>query len=146
VEPQERPVINSRGELIDELEVRPRPYDERFLDQIPLSKIREIAMFKFGLATLLAITITFASAHAFDNNYGADRAASYFGEFGLQGLAVAGRGRVPMFEGRSGYYAGTPDYGPAYAPPYAPARSPVCWVQYLTVENSNTLIPQTICR
>jgi hypothetical protein len=102
-------------------------------------------MFKVGLASLVAITITFASAHSFDNNYGADRAASYFGEFGLQGLAAAGRGRV--FEGRSfGYDAEASEAATAYGPAYAPARRAVCWVQFLTLANSNTLIPQTICR
>ncbi len=95
-------------------------------------------MFKVGLTALVAIPLTFASAQAFDNS-GAARAAAAFAQFGLQGLAVAGR---PA-------YGGAPPLGPyEEAPVSPPAYTPVCRTRYVTVANGNTLtnMPITICR
>ena len=47
-------------------------------------------MFKVALTALVAMPLTFASADAFDN-FGPDNAAAAFGQYGLQGLGVAGR-------------------------------------------------------
>ena len=100
-------------------------------------------MFKIGLMALIAIPLAFDSAKAVDNSAGAN-AASAFGQFGLAGLAVAG---APPFG--YGYppfgppVVSTPVGSPAYTPPV-----PVCWTQYLTIANGNTLVnfPNTICR
>jgi hypothetical protein len=101
-------------------------------------------MFKVGLTTLVAIPLTFASAQAFDN-FGADRAAAAFGQFGLQGLAVAGRARADVGFPPLGPYEEAPIGAPAYGPP---AYTPVCRTRYATVANGNTLmnVPITICR
>ena len=102
-------------------------------------KPRVPAMFKIGLAALIAIPLAFSSAKAVDNA-GAANAAAAFGEFGLAGLAVAGRAPA-------GY-----GYGPFGPPVYTPAGPPVytpeCWTQYVTIANGNTLVnlPNTICR
>jgi hypothetical protein len=106
-----------------------------------LLKTREPAMFKIGLMALSAILLTFASAKAVDNAASANAAAA-FGQFGLQGLAVAGR---------------APDGNvfPPLGPPFVadtsvgpPVYTPVCWTQFVTVANGNTLVnfPNTICR
>jgi hypothetical protein len=103
-------------------------------------KMPGAAMFKIGLLVLGAIPLTFASAKAIDgqvrdirpiDNAASDNAAAAFGQFGVAGLAVAGQ--VPAAE----YTLGAP---PAYAP--------VCWTQYVTTANGNTLVnfPYTICR
>jgi hypothetical protein len=100
-------------------------------------------MFKIGLAALSAIPLTFASAKAIDNAASAN-AASAFGQFGLAGLAVAGRAPA-TFEYPSFYRS----FGqPAYAPVGPPVYTPVCWTQYVTIANGNTLVnfPNTICR
>ena len=102
-------------------------------------KTRGPAMFKIGLTALSAIPLTFASAKAVDNAASANAAAA-FGQFGLAGLAVAGR--AP-----SGY--GFPPFGPpVYTPVGPPVYTPVCWTQYVTIANGNTLVnfPNTICQ
>ena len=94
-------------------------------------------MFKIGLAALVAIPLTFASAKAIDNAASANAAAA-FGQFGVAGLALAGRASA-------GYpYFATPEYTPVAPPVY----TPVCWTQYVTIANGNTLVnfPNTICR
>ena len=91
-------------------------------------------MFKIGLTALIAIPLTFASAKAVDN------AAAAFGQFGLAGLAVAGRAPA-------GY--GYPPFGPpVYTPVGPPVYTPVCWTQYVTLANANTLVnwSNIICR
>jgi hypothetical protein len=96
-------------------------------------------MFKIGLMALSAILLTFASAKAVDNAASANAAAA-FGQFGLAGLAVAGRAPAAY---------GYPPFGtPAYAPVGPPVYTPVCWTQYVTIANGNTLVnfPNTICR
>jgi hypothetical protein len=96
-------------------------------------------MFKVGLTALVAIPLTFASAKAFDN-LGSERAAAAFAQFGLQGLAVAGRASVDT---------GAAPFGPSEETPVAPpAYAPVCWTRYVTVANGNTLmnVPFTVCR
>jgi hypothetical protein len=96
-------------------------------------------MFKVGLTALVAVPLTFASAKAFDNS-GSARAAAAFAQFGLQGLAVAGR--APANNGVS-------LFGPSVETPVGPpAYTPVCWTRYATVANGNTLVnvPITICR
>ena len=94
-------------------------------------------MFKIGLTALAAMPLTFASAKAIDNA-ASDYAAAAFGQFGVAGLAVAGR-----------VHAQYPTFGPpVYAPVGSPVYTPVCWTQYVTIANGNTLvnIPNTICR
>jgi hypothetical protein len=94
-------------------------------------------MFKIGLMALSAIPLTFASAKAFDTA-ASDNAAAAFGQFGLAGLALAGR--AP---------AAYPPFGPpAYTPVGPPVYTPVCWTQYVTIANGNTLVnwPNIICR
>jgi hypothetical protein len=104
-------------------------------------------MFKFGLTALAAIPLTFATAQAFDNG-GAGRADAAFAQFGVQGLALAGRARG--FDGLTAYgpSEGTPAgfYGETLVAP--PAYRPVCWTEYLTVAKANILanVPRTICR
>jgi hypothetical protein len=100
-------------------------------------------MFKIGLTALSVIPLTFASAKAVDNAASANAAAA-FGQFGVGGLAVAGRAphtfEYPLFY---------PSFGqPAYAPAGPPVYTPVCWTQYVTIANGNTLVnfPNTICR
>jgi hypothetical protein len=95
-------------------------------------------MFKIGLTTLSAILLTFASAKAVDNAASANAGAA-FGQFGLAGLAVAGRA--------SAEYGYSP-FGPVYTPVGPLAYTPVCWTQYVTIANGNTLVnfPNTICR
>ena len=87
------------------------------------------------LAPLLLAPLTFASAKAADNTAAANAAAA-FGQFGLAGLAVAGRAPAEY-----GYLP----FGP---PVYTPVGPPVCWTQYVTISNGNTLVnfPNTICR
>jgi hypothetical protein len=100
-------------------------------------------MYKIGLMVLSAISLTFASAKAVDNAAGANAAAA-FGQFGLTGLAVAGRAPA-TFEYPS-YY---PSFGQSvYTPAGPPVYTPVCWTQYVTIANGNTLVnfPNTICR
>ncbi len=94
-------------------------------------------MFKIGLTALSAIPLTFASAKAVDNAASANAAAA-FGQFGLAGLAVAGRAPAENLS------FGPPGYTTVSPPVYAP----VCWTQYVTIANGNTLdnIPNTICR
>jgi hypothetical protein len=96
-------------------------------------------MFKIGLTALSAILLTFASAKAVDNAASANAAAA-FGQFGLAGLAVAGRAPAgDVF----------PPFGPpVYTPVGPPVYTPVCWTQYVTIANGNTLVnfPNTICR
>ncbi len=102
-------------------------------------KTRVPAMFKIGLMTLSAIALTFASAKAVDNA-AAGNAAAAFGQFGLAGLAVAG-------QAPPGY--GYPPFGPpVYTPVGPPVYKPVCFTQYVTIANGNTLVnfPNTICR
>jgi hypothetical protein len=101
-------------------------------------KTRRPAMFKIGLTALSAILLTFASAKAIDNA-ASDNAAAAFGQFGLAGLAVAGQAPAGY-----GYGPGPPVYTPAGPPVYAP----VCWTQYVTIANGNTLVnfPNTICQ
>jgi hypothetical protein len=97
------------------------------------------AMFKVVLTALVGISVTAASAQAFDN-FGPDRAAAAFGQYGLQGLAVAGRARADD---------GVRLFGESEESPVAaPAYTPVCWTEYVTVANGNTLMnsPVTICR
>jgi hypothetical protein len=96
-------------------------------------------MFKIGLTALIAIPLTFGSAKAVDNAAGDDAAAA-FGQFGLAGLAVAGRAPA-------GYGYG-PFGPPVYAPAGPPVYTPVCWTQYVTIANGNTLVnfPRTICQ
>lgn len=96
-------------------------------------------MSKVLLMALVAAPLTFASAHAFDN-VGPGRAAAAFGEFGVQGLAVAGQGRSDEVVPLTGPYEAT-------SVP-APANAPVCWTRYVTVANGNTLVnaPVTVCR
>jgi hypothetical protein len=91
-------------------------------------------MFKIGLLALSAIPLTFASAKAIDNAASANAAAA-FGQFGLAGLAVAGQIPAPFGE-------------PVYTLVAPPVYTPVCWTQYVTTANGNTLInfPYTICR
>lgn len=91
------------------------------------------------LMALVAAPLTFASAQAFDN-FGPGRAASAFGQFGVQGLAVAGQDRSNEVVPLTGPYEDTPGAAPAYAP--------VCWTRYVTVANGNTLVnaPVTVCR
>lgn len=94
-------------------------------------------MFKIGLVALSVIPLTFASAKALDNA-ASDYAAAAFGQFGLNGLAVAGQVRAEY-----------PAFGqPVYAPVGSPVYTPVCWTQYVTTANGNTLVnlPYTICR
>ena len=96
-------------------------------------------MFKIGLTALSAIPLTFASAKAIDDAAAANAAAA-FGQFGLAGLAVAGRAPA-------GYEY--PSFStPLYTPVGPPVYTPVCWTQYVTIANGNTLInfPNTICR
>ncbi|MGH9677634.1 MAG: hypothetical protein ACRD36_11085 [Candidatus Acidiferrum sp.] len=96
-------------------------------------------MFKVGLTALTAIPLTFAPAKAFDND-GTARAAAGFAQFGLQGLAIAGRAPA---------YGGVPPFTPYEETPVGPpAYTPVCWTRYTTVANGNTLmnVPITICR
>jgi hypothetical protein len=91
-------------------------------------------MLKIGLTALSAISLTCASANAVDN------AAAAFDQFGVAGLAVAGRAAA-------GY--GYPPFGPpVYTPVDPPVYTPVCWTQYVTIANGNTLInlPNTICQ
>jgi hypothetical protein len=105
-------------------------------------KTRGSAMFKIGLTALSAIPLTFASANALDGNAASANAAAAFGQFGLAGLAVAGRAPAP-----AGY--GYPPFNPpVYTPVGPPAYTPVCWTQYVTIANGNTLVnfPNTICR
>jgi hypothetical protein len=100
------------------------------------------AIFKIGLIALSAIPLTFASAKAVDNDASA-KAAAAFGQFGLQGLAVAGRPTEYGF----------PPFGPPNTPVAdtsvgPPVYTPVCWTQFVTIANGNTLVnfPRTICR
>ena len=97
-------------------------------------------MVKIGLMALATIPLTFASAKAIDNA-ASDYAAAAFGQFGLQGLAVAGQARAEYLP------FGPPAYTPAGPPVYTP-YTPVCWTQYVTIANGNTLVnlPNTICR
>jgi hypothetical protein len=100
-------------------------------------------MSKVGLMALSGILLTFASAKAVDNAATAN-AATAFGQFGLGGLAVAGRAPA-TFEYPSFY----PSFGqPVYAPAGPPVYTPVCWTQYVTIATGNTLVnfPNTICR
>jgi hypothetical protein len=96
-------------------------------------------MFKIGIMALAAIPLTFASAKAIDNAASANAAAA-FGQFGLAGLAVAG-------QAPAGYGYG-PFGPPEYTPVGPPVYTPVCWTQYVTTANGNTLVnvPYTICR
>jgi hypothetical protein len=101
-------------------------------------------MFKVALTALIALPLTFASAQAFDNvNVGVNRAAAGFAQFGLQGMAAAGRPSADWGIPQFGYAGETFAGAPAYAP-YAPT----CWTRYVTVANGNTLVnmPYTICR
>ena len=95
-------------------------------------------MFKIGLTALSAITLTFASAKAVDNAASVNAAAA-FSQFGLQGLAVAGR--AP-----DGYEY--PPFGPPDTSVGPPVYTPVCWTRYVTIANGNTLVsfPNTICQ
>jgi hypothetical protein len=95
-------------------------------------------MFKMGLMALTAIPLTFASAKAIDNAASANAAAA-FGQFGLAGLAVAG-------QAPAGYGYGP--FAPEYTPVGPPVYTPVCWTQYVTIANGNTLVnsPYTICQ
>ena len=100
-------------------------------------------MFKIGLTALIAIPLAFESAKAVDNSAGANAAVA-FGQFGLSGLAVAGA--APPGYGYPPFgppVVPTPVGSPAYTPPV-----PVCWTQYLTMANGNTLVnfPNTVCR
>jgi hypothetical protein len=100
-------------------------------------------MFKVGLMALCGMLLTFASAKAVDNAASANAAAA-FGQFGLGGLAVAGRAPA-TFE----YPLFGPSFGqPVYAPAGPPVYTPVCWTQYVTIATGNTLVnfPNTICR
>src|SRR5437588_13131879 len=103
-------------------------------------KTRGPAMFKIGPMALAAIPLTFESAQAVDNTASAYAAAA-FGQFGLAGLAVAGQVRpeYPSFS--------PPAYTPVGSPVYSP-YTPVCWTQYVTIANGNTLVnlPKTIFR
>ena len=94
-------------------------------------------MVKTGLMALTTIPLTFASARAVDDVASAYAAAA-FGQYGLAGLAVAGQVHVPPF--------GPPP--PVYTPFGSPVYTPVCWTQYVTIANGNTLVnfPHTICR
>jgi hypothetical protein len=98
-------------------------------------------MFKVALTALVAMPLTFASAEAFDN-FGPDNAGAAFGQYGLQGMGVAGRFRaddgVRLF--------GQSEEAPA--PSAAPGYTPVCWTRYVSVANGNTLMtmPVTTCR
>jgi hypothetical protein len=95
------------------------------------------AMIRIALLALTGIALTFASAEALDNSASANAAVA-FGQFGLSGLALAGR--APY---------GYPPFGPTeYAPVGQPEYMPVCWTQYVTISNGNTLVnlPHTICR
>ena len=96
-------------------------------------------MFKVGLTALVAIPLTFASAQAFDNS-GAARAAAAFGQFGLQGLAVAGRARADVGFPPLGPYEEAPVGAPTYTSVGPPAYTPVWWTRYATVANGNTLM------
>ncbi len=96
-------------------------------------------MFKSGITALIAIPLAFAPAKAVENTASANAAAA-FGQFGLAGLAVAGRAPA-------GY--GYSPFGPAvYMPVGPPVYTPVCWTQYVTIANGNTLVnfPKMICR
>jgi hypothetical protein len=98
---------------------------------------------KIALMALSAIPLTFASAKAVDNAAGVNAAAA-FGQFGLGGLAVAGQAPA-TFEYPSFY----PSFGQSvYTPAAPPMYTPVCWTQYVTIANGNTLVnfPRTICR
>ena len=99
-------------------------------------------MFKIGLVALSALPLTFASAKAVDNTASANAAAA-FGQFGVGGLAVAGRAPTGPFGPEY-----TPVGPPVYTPVAPPVYTPVCWTQYVTIANGNTLVnlPQTICR
>jgi hypothetical protein len=100
-------------------------------------------MFKIGLTALAALPLTFAAAQAFDS-FGANRAATYFGQYGVNGLAVAGRTNAQF-----GDAGETPQYGYA-GENFAgvPAYAPRCWTRYVTAANGNTLVnmPYTVCR
>lgn len=109
--------------------------------------MRRCAMFKIGLAALSAVLLTSASAKAFDNVAGVN-AATAFGEFGLGGLAVAGQAPA-TFEYPSFFPSFYPSFGQSvYTPVTPPMYTPVCWTQYVTIANGNTLVnfPRTICR
>ena len=100
-------------------------------------------MIKIGLMALIAMPLTFASAKAFDNTASNDAAAA-FGQYGVAGLAIAGR--APP-----GYGYPLP-FGPHGFPPFGPTigatvYTPVCWTQYVTAATGNTLVtfPNTIC-
>lgn len=96
-------------------------------------------MIKIGLLALTGTALTFASAKAIDNSASANAAVA-FGQFGLSGLAVAGRAPDSY---------GYPPFGPTiYAPVGQPEYVPICWTQYVTISNGNTLVnlPHTICR
>lgn len=106
-------------------------------------KMRGPTMFKIGLMALGAIPLTFGSAKAIDNAASANAAAA-FGQFGVAGLAVAGQVPTGPF--------GPPVFAPIGPPvlytPVPPVYTPVCWTQYVTIANGNTLVnlPNTICR
>lgn len=103
-------------------------------------------MLKVGLSAFVALSLTAASAQALDNS-GADRAAVSFELYGVQGLALAGRAPadvLPIGQTDAGFATG------ASADVYGggSAHRPVCWTQYLTAANANTLVnmARTICR
>jgi len=106
------------------------------------------------LTVLIAVSLTFASAKAFDNT-ASDNAAAAFGQYGLNGLAVVGRAPpgygYPLPFGPHGYPPFGPTIGATVSTPVSPpvyVYSPVCWTRYVTVATGNTLVnfPQTICR
>ena len=99
-------------------------------------------MLKIGLIVLIALPITFGSAKAFDNTASNDAAAA-FGQYGVAGLAIAGRAPgygYPLPFGPHGY----PPFGPTIG---ATVYTPVCWTQYVSAATGNTLVtfPNTIC-
>lgn len=109
--------------------------------------MRRCAMFKIGLAALSAVLLTSASAKAFDNAPGANAPAA-FGQFGLEGLAVAGQAPA-TFEYPSFFPSFYPSFGQSvYTPAAPPMYTPVCWTQYVTIAKGNTLVnfPRTICQ
>ena len=99
-------------------------------------------MFKIGLVALSALPLTFASAKAVDNAASANAAAA-FGQFGVGGLAVAGRAPTGPFGPEY-----TPGGPPVYTPVAPPVYTPVCWTQYVMVGNAYHWVnwPYTICQ
>ncbi|MBO0734675.1 MAG: hypothetical protein J2P49_10250 [Methylocapsa sp.] len=99
------------------------------------------AIFKAGIMVLATVSPPFSPANAVDNT-AANKAAIIFGQFGVTGLELAGR-TVPAGVNPFAPSEILPAAPPLYAPP---VYRPVCWTQYVTAANGNTLVPYTFCR